>query len=115
MIVSGGGGMGGGGMGYGNNVVTSGGMVTGGSMVTGGNMMGGVSPVMSGPGGGGKVVVAGDGDPCGCGPGSSAGDCSGACGGMETMCCEAEGGVSNVQWVPVGSGGAYSPVMSYHW
>mmetsp|Transcript_591 Transcript_591/g.614 ORF Transcript_591/g.614 Transcript_591/m.614 type:complete len:123 (-) Transcript_591:2-370(-) len=78
-----------------------------GSMVGPGGIVGG-APMVA------PAVVNGGGDACGCGPGASAGDCSGACGGMETMCCEPEGGLSSVQWVQA-SGGSYSPVMSYQY
>merc|ERR550525_229963 len=71
------------------------------------------SGIVTGGGRGNAIINGGD-DPCGCGPGSSAGDCSGACGGAETMCCEPEGGMSNVQWVQA-SGGSYRAVMSYQY
>jgi len=46
--------------------------------------------------------------------GNSAGDCTGACGGMESACCEAEGAVQNTNWQYVGDGrGAYSTVPQY--
>jgi len=107
----------------GGPMVGPGGIVGGAPMVGPGGAFGG-APVL-GPGGtysGGMVpgagrgsaVVSGGGDACGCGPGASAGDCTGACGGMETMCCEPEGGLSSVQWVQV-SGGSYRPVMSYQY
>eukprot|EP00974_Lingulodinium_polyedra_P050758 4882282-Lingulodinium_polyedra.AAC.1 len=38
------------------------------------------------------------------GAGASAGDCAGSCGGLETACCEAEGAVTNTNWVYAGEG-----------
>jgi len=44
----------------------------------------------------------------------SAGDCTGACGGMESACCEAEGALQNTNWQFVGDGrGSYSSVPQY--
>merc|ERR1719223_2537864 len=45
---------------------------------------------------------------------TNAGDCTGACGGIEAVCCEAEGAVQNTNWQYVGDGrGAYSSVPQY--
>jgi len=86
---------------------------------TGYNMMGpgGVNPnagvtYIPGSGGGACCGPSIDGNGCGCGPSASAGECTGAACGAETMCCEPEGGLASVQWVQV-SGGSYSPAMSY--
>uniref|UniRef100_A0A7S4RHL7 Uncharacterized protein n=1 Tax=Alexandrium monilatum TaxID=311494 RepID=A0A7S4RHL7_9DINO len=48
-------------------------------------------------------------------PGSSrAGDCAGACGGLEVVCFEAEGSVTNTNWKFVGQGnGPYNTVPNY--
>jgi len=62
----------------------------------------------------GTGVAPGSGDPCGCGPGANAGECTGACGGMETMCCEPDGAATGVNWVKT-SGGSYTPVTSYQY
>jgi len=80
----------------------------GGPIATGGNV------AMSSTGAGTAVYPPSGGDPCGCGPGANAGECAGACGGMETMCCEPDGTASNVQWVQT-TGGSYAPVTSFQY
>mmetsp|Transcript_29618 Transcript_29618/g.93423 ORF Transcript_29618/g.93423 Transcript_29618/m.93423 type:complete len:493 (-) Transcript_29618:259-1737(-) len=109
--------------GYGGSMATGGNVATGGGVLaTGGGVpLGGTSYSVTGggamlPGGAmGTAVYPGavnTGGPCGCGPGASAGECSGAACGAETMCCEPEGGATGVQWVQV-PGGPYSAVTSY--
>jgi len=58
-----------------------------------------------GIGGGGGII----------GGGGSAGECSGACGGLEVACCEAEGAVTKTEWQYVGSGGSYTACQSYNY
>jgi len=111
--------------GYGGSMATGGNVATGGGVLaTGGGVpLGGTSYSVTGggamlPGGAmGTAVYPGavnTGGPCGCGPGASAGECSGAACGAETMCCEPEGGLTSVQWCQV-PGGAYSAVTSYQY
>mmetsp|Transcript_43627 Transcript_43627/g.124424 ORF Transcript_43627/g.124424 Transcript_43627/m.124424 type:complete len:253 (-) Transcript_43627:34-792(-) len=67
---------------------------------------------------GGRMVYAGGramGSGASMGGGASAGDCAGTCCGMETACCEAEGAMTNSNWVYVGEGrGAYATVQQYN-
>merc|ERR1712032_1053937 len=62
---------------------------------------------------------AGDNVPVGggcCGETAMAGDCAGACGGMETACCEATRSVRNKGWAYVGEGmGAYAISPQYNY
>lgn len=111
----------------GTGMVPAGAMATTGTaLATGGVPMGtgyfatGGAPMGTGysvggamlPGGGAMHPVAPPGGACGCGPGATAGECTGAACGAETMCCEAEGGAVGIQWVQV-PGGSYSAVTSY--
>eukprot|EP00413_Alexandrium_margalefii_P016106 CAMPEP_0204530848 /NCGR_PEP_ID=MMETSP0661-20131031/10844_1 /ASSEMBLY_ACC=CAM_ASM_000606 /TAXON_ID=109239 /ORGANISM="Alexandrium margalefi, Strain AMGDE01CS-322" /LENGTH=179 /DNA_ID=CAMNT_0051536961 /DNA_START=43 /DNA_END=578 /DNA_ORIENTATION=- len=74
----------------------------GGSGLAGQNLYGGPgsSIAMTTTPGGGTVVLppSATGDGCGCGP-PNAGECTGSCGGAETMCCEPEGAGVGVNWV----------------
>jgi len=70
-----------------------------------------------GGGGQGAYAIAGQ-QPAGtcCGGLNHAGECAGACGGMEVACCEAQGAVTQTNWAFVGQGnGGYNSVQSYQY